>query len=159
MIPILSKILEVVRFARAASVAYYEPAPSRAVILNPCRVTHRTRNMLAHIEARFYMTNKKLVLTTAPSLEESKRIARELVERRLASCVNIIPKIESVYRWEGKVEEAQEFLLLIKTTEDARPRVQEAIQQLHSYELPECIALSIDEGSPAYLKWMDDSVE
>ena len=115
--------------------------------------------MLSHIEARFYMTNKRLVLTTAASLEESKKIARQLVERRLAACVSIIPKIESVFRWEGKVEEAQEFLLLIKTTEGARPRVQEAIQQLHSYELPECIALSIDEGSPAYLKWMDDSVE
>ena len=105
------------------------------------------------------MTNKRLVLTTAASLEESKKIARQLVDRRLAACVNIIPKIESVYRWEGKVEEAEEFLLLVKTTEDARPRVQEAIQQLHSYDLPECIALSIDEGSPAYLKWMDDSVE
>jgi periplasmic divalent cation tolerance protein len=115
--------------------------------------------MHAHIEARFYMTNKRLVLTTATSLEQSKTIARQLVERRLAACVNIIPKIESVYRWEGKVEEAQEFLLLVKTTEDARPRVQEAIQQLHSYDLPECISLSLDEGSPAYLQWIEDSVE
>jgi periplasmic divalent cation tolerance protein len=110
-------------------------------------------------EARFYMTNKRLVLTTASSLEESKKIAREMVERRLAACVNIIPRIESVYRWEGKVEEAQEFLLLIKTTESACAQVCETIQRLHSYEVPECIALSIEEGSPAYLKWIDDSVE
>lgn len=105
------------------------------------------------------MTHKRLVLTTASSLEESKKIARELVKRRLAACINIIPKIESVYRWEGKVEEAQEFLLLIKTTESAFARVREAIQQFHSYEVPECIALSIEEGSLAYLKWIDESVE
>jgi periplasmic divalent cation tolerance protein len=105
------------------------------------------------------MTDKRLVLTTASSLEESKKIARELVERRLAACINIIPKIESVYRWEGKVEEAQEFLLLIKTTESAFARVREVIEQLHSYEVPECIALSVEEGSLAYLKWIDDSVK
>jgi periplasmic divalent cation tolerance protein len=105
------------------------------------------------------MTDKRLVLTTASSLEESKKIARELVQRRLAACINIIPKIESVYRWEGKVEEAQEFLLLIKTTESAFARVREAIQQFHSYEVPECIALSIEEGSLAYLKWIDEAVE
>lgn len=105
------------------------------------------------------MTNKRLVLTTASSLEESKKIARELVERRLAACVNIIPKIESVYRWEGKVEEAQEYLLLIKTTESAFARVRAAVQELHSYEVPECIALPVEEGSLPYLKWIDDSVE
>jgi periplasmic divalent cation tolerance protein len=159
MIPILSKILEVLRFARAASVAYYEPATAPRRDSQPWQTDPSWATRLAHIEARFYMTNKRLVLTTAASLEESKKIARQLVDRRLAACVNIIPKVESVYRWEGKVEEAEEFLLLVKTTEDARPRVQEAIQQLHSYDLPECIALSIDEGSPAYLKWMDDSVE
>lgn len=105
------------------------------------------------------MTNKRLVLTTASSLEDSKKIARELVECRLAACVNIIPKVESVYRWEDKVEEAQEFLLLIKTTESAFERLREAIQQLHPYEVPECIALSIEEGSLGYLKWIDDSVK
>ncbi|MGC2194111.1 MAG: divalent-cation tolerance protein CutA [Terriglobales bacterium] len=105
------------------------------------------------------MTNKRLVLTTASSLEEGRKIARDLVERRLAACVNIVSKIESVYRWEDKVEAAQEFLLLIKTTETAFARVREAIQQLHSYEVPECIALSIEDGSLAYLKWIDESVE
>jgi periplasmic divalent cation tolerance protein len=110
-------------------------------------------------EARFYMTNKRLVLTTASSFEESKKIARELVEFRLAACVNIIPRIESVYRWQGKVEEEQEFLLLIKTTESACAQVCEAIQRLHSYEVPECIALSIEDGGATYLKWIDESVE
>jgi periplasmic divalent cation tolerance protein len=104
------------------------------------------------------MTNKRLVLTTASSVEESKKIARALVESHLAACVNIIPKIESVYRWKGKVEEAQEYLLLIKTTAEVFPHLHEMIQRLHSYEVPECIALPVDDGSPAYLKWIDDSV-
>ena len=67
------------------------------------------------------MTNKRLVLTATASLEEAKKIARALVETRLAACVNIVPKIESVYRWEGKVEEGQEYLLLIKTTAESFP--------------------------------------
>jgi periplasmic divalent cation tolerance protein len=104
------------------------------------------------------MTNKRLVLTTTTSLEEARKIARALVESRLAACVNIIPKIESVYRWEEKVEEAQEYLLLIKTTADAFPGVRDKIQGLHSYDVPECIALPVDEGSEAYLKWIDDSL-
>jgi periplasmic divalent cation tolerance protein len=109
--------------------------------------------------ARFYMTNKRLVLTTTSSVEDSKKLARALVERRLAACVNIVPWIESVYRWEGKVEEAQECLLLIKTTEEAFPRLRDAIQELHSYDIPECIALAIENGSVPYLSWISRSVE
>ena len=108
--------------------------------------------------ARFYMTNTRLVLTTTSSPEDSKKIARALVERRLAACVNIVPRIESVYRWEGKVEEAQEYLLLIKTTEEAFPRLRDAIQELHSYDIPECIALPIENGSVPYLSWINESV-
>jgi periplasmic divalent cation tolerance protein len=104
------------------------------------------------------MTNKRLVLTTASSAEEAKKIARAMVESRLAACVNIVPKLESVYRWEGKVEEAQEYLLLIKTTAEAFPAVREKIQQLHSYKVPECIAVAVEEGSEAYLKWIDECV-
>ncbi len=104
------------------------------------------------------MTNERLVLTTTASLEEAKKIAHVLVESRLAACVNIVPKIESVYRWEGKVEEAQEYLLLIKTTAEAFPAVRDKIKQLHSYDVPECIALCVEDGSEAYLKWIDDSV-
>lgn len=104
------------------------------------------------------MTNKRLVLTTASSAEESKKIARALVERRLAACVNIVPRIASVFRWEGEVEESEEYLLLIKTTEEAFPRLRAAIQELHSYNLPECIALVIEDGSVPYLGWIDESV-
>ncbi len=105
------------------------------------------------------MTNQRLMLTTASSQEEARKLATALVERRLAACVNILPKIDSIYRWKGKVEESQEFLLLIKTAETAVARVRDAIQELHSYELPECIVLLIEDGSEAYLKWIDESVK
>jgi periplasmic divalent cation tolerance protein len=105
------------------------------------------------------MTDKRLVLTTAGSEEEAQKIARHLVESRLAACVNIVPHIESVYRWEGKVESAQEWLLIIKTSAERFPAVREAIRQLHSYDLPECIAVTIEDGSAPYLKWLEDSVQ
>ena len=105
------------------------------------------------------MTDKRVVLTTASSHEEAHKIACGLVERRLAACVNIVAKIDSIYRWQGKVEEAEEFLLIIKTTEAASARVQDAIREMHSYELPECIVIAITDGSDAYLKWVGDSVD
>ena len=104
------------------------------------------------------MTDKKLVLTTAGSEEEAIKLAHALVERRLAACVNVIPHITSVYRWQGKVEEAQEWLLLVKTTDEAVESTREAITELHSYELPECITVAIADGSPEYLTWISDSV-
>ena len=104
------------------------------------------------------MTDKKLVLTATGSKEEARKIARTLVERRLAACINIVPQVDSIYRWEGETEEAQEWLLLIKTTAAAFERVRDAIRELHSYDLPECICISIENGSPGYLQWIADSV-
>jgi periplasmic divalent cation tolerance protein len=105
------------------------------------------------------MTDKRLVLTTAGSNEEARKIARALVERRLAACVNIVKQVESVYRWKEKVDEAQEWLLVIKTTAAAFERVRDAIRELHSYDLPECVCVSIENGSPEYLKWIGEAVE
>ncbi|HEX3739605.1 MAG TPA: divalent-cation tolerance protein CutA [Terriglobales bacterium] len=104
------------------------------------------------------MTDKVLVLTSAGDDAEAQKIAQELVERRLAACVNIVPRIQSVYRWEGKVETAEEFLLIIKTTKTRSAEVKTAIRELHSYELPECIVISMEDGSAEYLKWIEDSV-
>lgn len=101
------------------------------------------------------MTDKQIVLTTAGSKQEAQKIAQALVERRLAACVNISGPIESVYRWKGEVESAQEWLLLVKTSAAAFENLQNAIRELHSYELPECIALRIEGGSKEYLQWVD----
>ena len=105
------------------------------------------------------MTDKRIVLTTASSEEEARKVARHLVQNRLAACVNVIPRIESIYRWQGKVESSTECLLLIKTTAQGFPAVRDAIGELHSYELPECIAIPIEDGSTAYLQWLGESVE
>jgi len=105
------------------------------------------------------MTDKILVLTTAGSKEEAHKIGRALVGRLLAACVNIVPQITSIYRWEGGIEEAEEWLLIVKTTHDAFERVREAILEMHSYELPECICVSIDDGSVRYLSWIGQSVK
>lgn len=105
------------------------------------------------------MTDKLLVLTTAGSENEARTIADTLVERKLAACVNIVPRIQSVYRWEGKVEQAEECLLLIKTVKAREDQVRAAIRELHTYELPECIAIPIESGSADYLKWLSASVE
>ncbi|HKT88659.1 MAG TPA: divalent-cation tolerance protein CutA [Candidatus Sulfotelmatobacter sp.] len=105
------------------------------------------------------MTDKRIVLSTAGSEEEARKIARYLVERQLAACVNIVPQIESIYRWQGKIESSREWLLLIKTTAANFSQVRDAIGELHSYDLPECIALSIEDGSADYLRWIEESVK
>jgi periplasmic divalent cation tolerance protein len=105
------------------------------------------------------MSEHRIVLTTAGSKEEAQTIAHALVERRLAACVNIVSPVQSVYRWQGKVESAEEWLLIVKTTAAEFPKMRDAIGELHSYDLPECIMLKIEDGSPAYLKWIAESVE
>jgi|SRR5215470_11757090 len=105
------------------------------------------------------MTDKLLILTTVGSDSEARKIAQMLVERHLAACVNIIRKVQSVYRWEGKMESAEEYLLIAKTTREKEIEAQDAIRELHSYDLPECISIPIDGGSSEYLKWITDSLQ
>jgi len=100
------------------------------------------------------MTNARIILTTAGSQEEARKLAHALVERRLAACVNIVPRIESVYRWQGKVDAAEEWLLLIKTQAEFFERVRDAVKELHSYDLPECVMLEVTAGSQEYLDWI-----
>jgi periplasmic divalent cation tolerance protein len=101
------------------------------------------------------MTDKIVVLSTCGSAEEARKIARALVERRLAACVNVVPGLESVYRWKGAIEQAPEWLLLIKTTRPLFAPLEAALRALHSYELPEIIAVPVVEGLAPYLAWID----
>jgi periplasmic divalent cation tolerance protein len=103
------------------------------------------------------MSNGRIVLTTAGSQAEAHKIAQALVERRLAACVNIVPQIESVYRWQGNMERATEWLLLIKTQASTFERVRDAIKELHSYDLPECVMLEVAAGSSEYLNWIAEN--
>ena len=105
------------------------------------------------------MTNARIILTTAGSQEEAGKIAHGLVDRRLAACVNIVPRIESVYRWQGKVETAEEWLLLIKTQAELFERIRGALKELHSYELPECVMLEVSAGNERYLDWIAENTE
>lgn len=105
------------------------------------------------------MTDHMVVLVTCRTAKEAERIARALVEARLAACGSILQSpVRSVYRWKDKVESAKEFLLLIKTSRRRFARLQTAIKKLHSYEVPEIIALPVAAGSPAYLAWVTESV-
>jgi periplasmic divalent cation tolerance protein len=99
----------------------------------------------------------RIALTTAPSVEEAHTIANALVDGRLAACVNIVPQVESIYRWEGKVESATELLLVIKTTEERWPEVRDKILGIHSYATPECICFEVADGSQAYFEWITAS--
>jgi len=104
------------------------------------------------------MTDKRLMLTTVSSREEANTIASELVSRHLAACVNILGPISSVYRWQGEVENSVEFLLLIKSTEAQFRPIQNALGELHSYELPELISFTVEAGAESYLEWIAASV-
>ena len=101
------------------------------------------------------MTDKIVVLTTAGSAEEADRIARGLVEKRLAACVNIVPGMRSIYRWKGAIEEGEELLLLIKTRRQLVDALEAELRKLHSYEIPEMIAIPIVDGLDKYLNWID----
>jgi periplasmic divalent cation tolerance protein len=105
------------------------------------------------------MSQETIVVTNTGSLAEARKIARALVDSKLAACVNIVPGLESTYWWQGQVETAAEWMVLIKTVRAKFPAVRELIEELHSYDLPECIELVIEEGSPEYLKWIRDSIE
>lgn len=100
-----------------------------------------------------------IALNTCPDEQTASNIASKLVENRLAACVNIIPAIKSVYRWQGKTEQDNEVLLIIKTRKDVFSRLETLIRENHPYELPEIVAVPIDTGLKEYLIWMDESLD
>ena len=104
------------------------------------------------------MNQELIAFVTTANHEEALRLAENLVSERLCACVNILPAIESVYSWEGKVSKDQETLLIIKTTGERYEELQRRILELHSYTTPEIIAAKIERGSNAYLEWLRQSV-
>ncbi|HET7877082.1 MAG TPA: divalent-cation tolerance protein CutA [Methylomirabilota bacterium] len=99
-----------------------------------------------------------VVLVTAPSEEVALGLGRMLVDERLAACVNVVPRVTSVYRWEGKREEAAEALLVIKTRPEGYPALERRILEAHPYSVPEVLALPVEAGAEPYLRWVRDSV-
>jgi periplasmic divalent cation tolerance protein len=100
----------------------------------------------------------RIALTTAGTREEEEKIARSLVQNQFAACVNLLPQARSIYRWQGQVEEADEVLLIIKTEDRLVEAVNTEIRRLHSYELPEFLVLSPQEGGQEYLEWVASSL-
>ena len=104
------------------------------------------------------MTDKILILSTCASQEEAERVARVLVEGRLAACVAITPNVQSIYRWKGAVESSEEWGLAIKTRRHLFEDVRASIRAIHSYQVPELLALPVIDGDPDYLGWMDEQL-
>jgi periplasmic divalent cation tolerance protein len=100
------------------------------------------------------MGSERLVMVACADIEQARRMAHDLVERRLAACVQIVPSVESVYRWKAQVETAAEVLLLIKTNAESWDALVAAVRALHSYDVPEILAVPIVQGLPEYLQWM-----
>jgi periplasmic divalent cation tolerance protein len=100
-----------------------------------------------------------LVITNLPDRASAERMAQALIDNRAAACINILAECISVYRWQGKVENATEVPLLIKTTQAAYPRLEQLIRELHPYELPEIVAVPVSTGLPGYLQWVTEETQ
>jgi periplasmic divalent cation tolerance protein len=101
------------------------------------------------------MTDTVVVLVTAPSAEKAADIARALVEERLAACGNVVPSVRSIYRWEGKLQDEAEALLVLKTTRARFAALRDRVLALHPYQVPEVLALPVEAGSESYLAWVE----
>src|SRR5215475_2181702 len=102
-------------------------------------------------------TEARVALVTCGSAAEARKIAEGVVAKRLAACVNVLPRVRSIYRWRGKVERAEEFLLIVKTTRRRLAGLETTVRRLHSYEVPEFLVLAVDGGSRDYLGWIGES--
>jgi periplasmic divalent cation tolerance protein len=100
------------------------------------------------------MTRTSIVFVTAGNPDEASAIGRRLVEERMAACVNIVPRIRSIYRWKGEIHDEEEYLLIMKTRSSLVPALERRVKELHSYEVPEIIAIPIKEGLAEYIHWV-----
>jgi periplasmic divalent cation tolerance protein len=100
----------------------------------------------------------RIVLTTAASPEEANRLARILVEERLAACVTLIPGVQSIYRWEGQIQVSAEMMLLLKTGPNQLDALEARLHELHSYQTPEFLVLPVESGSSSYLEWLNSNL-
>jgi len=103
------------------------------------------------------MNNHIIILTTLPDEAIARSLAQELIKNQMAACVNIMPRMSSIYSWKGKIEEGQEHLLMIKTRAERYSAIEQAIRAQHPYELPEIIATPISHGLPEYMNWIDEN--
>ncbi len=104
------------------------------------------------------MTDKIVVLVTGGNVRECRRIARLLLDKRLAACANLVPQVRSLYHWKGKIADEKECLMILKSTRELFPALRTEVEKLHSYSVPEVIALPIIDGAPNYLNWIAESV-
>ena len=104
------------------------------------------------------MTGARIAFTTCDSLESATALARALVERRLVACVNVVPGVRSIYRWNGEIHEDAEVLLVIKTASERLEALTAAVNEMHSYDVPELVVLPVEAGSQPYLDWIAESV-
>ncbi|MBI1956554.1 MAG: divalent-cation tolerance protein CutA [Acidobacteria bacterium] len=104
------------------------------------------------------MTDKIIVLVTGSNTRECKRIARHLLEKRLIACANLMPQVNSLYHWKGKIADEKECLMILKSTRELFPALRMEVEKLHSYSVPEVIALPIIDGSANYLNWIAECV-
>lgn len=119
----------------------------------------KSNNTAIALRQKLMEAGKIVILITASSEEEAHRIADQLLNQRKAACVNIMPKVDSLFWWQGKLDSAQESLLVIKTKASKLKEITELVKKVHSYEVPEVIALPIVGGNEDYLKWLDTTLE
>jgi len=105
------------------------------------------------------MTDKIVVFSTCSTPEEAAKIARKLIDERLAACVNVAPRVRSFYRWKGAIEEADECMLVIKSSRDLFERLRLELEKAHTYEVPEVVAVPVVDGAPNYLNWVDTELK
>lgn len=104
------------------------------------------------------MTDKIVVMVTGPNVRQYKRIARSLLEKRLVACANLVPLVHSLYHWKGKIADEKECLIILKSSRELFAALRVEVEKLHSYSVPEVIALPIIDGAPNYLNWITESV-